>query len=134
MGTGNTVASYVPLLGGALAVGAIWPAAVQSAALPDYYSTYFGLGAADTYRYYDDTLYRVNPQGNAITAVAALLTGNTIAVGKVMPPGYDIYNVPYGYRDQYVDGPDALYRYSDGYIYQLDPKTRMVRAAIEMLD
>ena len=50
-----------------------------------------------------------------------------------MPLGYDVYNVPYPYRGQYLDGPDALYRYSDGYVYQVDPETRLVAAAIELL-
>jgi len=44
-----------------------------------------------------------------------------------------VYNVPYGYRDQYYDTPDALYRYSDGYVYQVDPETRLIAAAIELL-
>ena len=50
-----------------------------------------------------------------------------------MPSGYDIYNVPYGYRDQYRDGPDARYRYSDGYVYQVDPTSQLIVAAIELL-
>ena len=28
---------------------------------------------------------------------------------------------------------DVCYRYSDGYVYQLDPTTRLVQAAIELL-
>lgn len=50
-----------------------------------------------------------------------------------MPLGYDIYNVPPAYRDRYVDGPDAMYRYSDGYVYEVDPTTQLVRAVIELL-
>ena len=50
-----------------------------------------------------------------------------------MPIGYDVYNVPYPYRSQYVDGPNSMYRYSDGYVYQVDPETRLVAAAIELL-
>lgn len=129
----DSVLGYMPLLAGALSVGQIWPSAFASTALPAYYDQYYGLGPSANYRYYDDTLYRVNPQSQAISAIAALLTGNTIAVGQKMPAGYDIYNVPFAYRDQYVDGPDALYRYSDGHIYQLDPATHVVRAAIELL-
>jgi hypothetical protein len=41
--------------------------------------------------------------------------------------------VPYDWRDEYVDGPDSLYRYSDGYVYQIDPKTQLVMAAIQLL-
>ena len=78
-------------------------------------------------------LYRVDPQTSAITSIAALLTGDDIQVGSPMPMGYDVYNVPYPYRSQYADGPQANYRYSDGYVYQVDPETRLVAAAIELL-
>lgn len=133
LGPGDSVLSYIPLLGGALGIGQVWPSAYDPIALPPYYDDYYGLGPADSYRYYDDAIYRVDPDTAAIQSVAALLTGNSIAIGDPMPAGYDIYNVPYGYRDQYYDGPDAMYRYSDGYIYQLDPTTRLVQAAIELL-
>lgn len=133
LGSGTQVVSYVPLLGGALAVGQPWPSAYQSVPIPSYYDSYYNLGPANDYRYYGRTLYRVDPTTSAIRSIAALLTGNSIEVGKPMPAGYDVYNVPFAYRDQYVDGPKAQYRYSDGYIYQLDPTTRLVQAAIELL-
>ena len=133
LGAGTDVLGYLPLLGGALSVGQRWPATYQPIDLPGYYNSYYGLGSPSGYRYYDDTIYRVDPDTAAIQAIAALLTGNDIPIGQPMPAGYDVYNVPYGYRDQYVDGPDALYRYSDGYVYQLDPTTRLVQAAIELL-
>lgn len=128
---GDRIASYVPLLGGALALGSAWPGYYEPVALPMYYQDYYGLGPS--YRYADDVLYRLDPQTDAITAIAALLTGNDIAIGQPLPVGYDVYNVPYDYRDRYVDGPDAMYRYSDGYIYEVDPTTRLVQAAIELL-
>jgi hypothetical protein len=127
------IVSYVPLLGGALAVGNLWPATYAPVALPSYYESYYGLGPYDSYRYADNVIYQVDPETDAITSVIALLTGDTFAVGQPMPAGYDIYNVPYGYRDQYYDTPDALYRYSDGYVYQVDPETRLIAAAIELL-
>ena len=62
----------------------------------------------------------------------ALLAGD-LAVGSQLPAGYDVYNVPVAYRDRYYDTPDAWYRYNDGYIYQVDPQTRLVQAVIEAL-
>jgi hypothetical protein len=130
---GNRVAGFIPLLGGALSVGNPWPSYYDARPVPPYYVDYFGLGPANNYRYADKVIYRVDPQTAAITSVAALLTGDDIRVGQPMPMGYDVYNVPYPYRSQYVDGPNSSYRYSDGYVYQVDPKTRLVAAAIELL-
>lgn len=127
------ILGYVPLLGGALAVGNAWPAFYEPVALPGYYERYYGLGPYDSYRYADDVIYRVDPDTAAITSIAALLTGDEFAVGRPMPLGYDVYNVPWDYRDRYVDGPDAYYRYADGYIYQVDPGTQLIAAAIELL-
>jgi len=124
---------YVPLLGGALSIGNAWPDYYAPFALPGYYESYYGLGRSDSYRYADDVIYRIDPETDAITSIAALLTGDRFAVGQPMPSGYDIYNVPYGYRDQYFDRPDARYRYADGYIYEIDPTTQLIAAAIELL-
>lgn len=127
----NGIAGYIPLLAGALSVGQEWPGQFGVQSVPDYYRSYYNLG--DSYRYYDNTLYRLDPKTQAITSIAALITGDDITVGQAMPQGYDVYNVPLGYRDRYQDGPEAYYRYSDGYIYKVDPKTRLVAAAIELL-
>lgn len=129
----NGIQSWLPLLGGALSPGNVWPSQYQAVNLPGYYQDYYSLGASDGYRYYDDTLFRVDPQSQAITSIAALLTGNSINVGQRLPQGYDAYNVPYSYRDRYSDGPDANYRYSDGAIYQVDPTTQLVQAVIQLL-
>jgi hypothetical protein len=130
---GDRVAGFVPLLGGALAMGNPWPSYFDPTPVPDYYVDYYDLGPSGGYRYADNVLYRVDPQTSAITSIAALLTGNPINVGSRMPTGYDAYNVPYQYRSQYTDGPDAAYRYNDGYVYEVDPTTQLVRAAIELI-
>jgi hypothetical protein len=124
---------YVPLLGGALSIGNAWPDYYAPVALPGYYESYYGLGPYDSYRYADDVIYRVDPETDAITSIVALLTGDPFAVGQPMPLGYDVYNVPWDYRDDYVDGPDAYYRYADGYVYEVDPTTQLIAAAIELL-
>jgi hypothetical protein len=129
----GSLLGWLPVLGGALAPGAAWPAQYQYQPAPDYYSSYFGLPSGRDYRYADGALYGVDPQTQTISQIAALLTGQTPAVGQPLPAGYDIYNVPYQYRDQYADGPDAMYRYNDGYVYQADPKTQLVTAVIQLL-
>ena len=128
---GNRISGFIPLLGGALSIGNRWPTNYGYRQVPDYYSGYYGLG--DSYRYADNVVYRLDPETAAITSIAALLTGNEFNVGQPMPRGYDVYNVPYSYRDRYYDRPDAYYRYNDGYVYQIDPETRLIAAAIELL-
>lgn len=129
----GSILGYVPLLGGSLSVGNAWPSYYQPVNVPDYYVDYYNLGPANSYRYADDVLYRVDPQTSAITSIAALLTGDQLSVGQPLPAGYDVYNVPYAYQDRYTDGPDAAYRYSDGYVYQVDPTTQLIQAAIQLL-
>lgn len=125
---------WLPALGGALAVGQTWPARYTDwRPAPDYYSRYYGLEDRYQYRYADGALYGVDPTTQAIGQIAALLTGQPWTVGQPMPAGYDIYNVPYQYRSRYADTPDSWYRYSDGYVYQVDPTTQLVMAAIQLL-
>jgi hypothetical protein len=129
----GSLLGYLPVLGGALAPGALWPAQYRYQPAPQYYSSYFGLSPNQDYRYADGALYRVDPQTQMISSVAALLTGQNMSVGQPLPSGYDIYNVPYAYRDQYMDNANAMYRYNDGYVYQADPKTQLITAVIQLL-
>ncbi|MFA9199629.1 MAG: hypothetical protein ACEQR8_00360 [Cypionkella sp.] len=133
LGGDDSVLGYIPLLGGALSVGNPWPSTYEPYPVPQYYRDYYNLGPVDSYRYADDVLYRVDPQSGVIESIAALLTGDRFAVGEPLPAGYDVYNVPYGYQDQYYDTPDARYRYADGYVYEVDPTTQLVTAVIELL-
>ncbi len=128
----GSVLSYYPLLGGALSIGNPWPSGWQSTPLTSNYADYYGLD--NDYRYYDGAIYNVDPGTSTIQRIAALLTGDTFNVGQRMPSGYDAYNVPYQYRNQYADRPDANYRYSDGYVYQTDPTTQLIVAAIQLLN
>lgn len=129
----GSLLGYLPALAGALGVGSTWPQQYQYQPVPSYYSNYYGLNQPYDYRYANGALYGVNPQTNAIQQVAALLTGQTPQLGQPMPAGYDVYNVPYAYRAQYADTPQAQYRYNDGYVYQVDPTTRLVQAVIQLL-
>lgn len=129
----GSLLGYLPMLGGALAPGATWPAQYAYQPAPDYYSRYFGLPQGQDYRYADGALYGVNPQTQVISQVAALLTGQNLSVGQPLPGGYDVYNVPYAQRTQYADNANSIYRYNDGYVYQADPKTQLVTAVIQLL-
>ncbi len=129
----NLINAFLPLVGGALFGGNKWPTAYQDYSVPQYYDRYYGRNDDYGYRYADRTIFRVNPQDQAIDGIVALLTGDDFEVGGRMPSGYDVYNVPHQYREQYYDRPDVHYRYSDGYVYQVDPKTRLIAAAIQLI-
>ncbi len=67
-----------------------------------------------------------------ITSIASLLTGG-LSVGQPLPASYSVYNVPMSYRDRYYDTPDNWYRYSNGYIYEVDPTTQLITAMVQAL-
>jgi hypothetical protein len=124
------VAAFLPLLGGALYPGNVWPTTYTQYVVDPYYGSYYGLGRPYDYRYANGALFAVDPETQAIAAIAALLTGDPWVVGSPMPVGYSFYNVPPAYRTRYYDTPTALYRYSDGYVYRVEPRTMVVREAI----
>ena len=124
------VEDLVPTYDYGYGVGQFLPSSYSYYNLPYPYRDYY----ADTddyyYRYAPGAIYRVDPTTSLITAVVSLLTGNGFAVGQPMPLGYDMYNVPLAYRTTYYDTPDTWYRYNNGYIYSVDPRTRLVTAAV----
>jgi len=129
----GSVLGYVPVLGGALSLGNAWPGRYDYQPVPRSFADYYGLTDRYDYRYADGAVYGLDPRTQAISQVAALLTGQQINVGQPMPSGYDVYNVPYAYRDRYADTADARYRYNDGQVYQIDPTTQLVQAVIQLL-
>ena len=129
----GAVASFAPLLGGALWPGQTWPAQYSAYDVPDYYEDYYGFNEPYDYRLADGVIYGLDPQTQAIQSVLALVTDNDWQIGQTMPDGYDIYNVPYAFRDQYFDTADSWYRYDDGYVYQVDPTTQLIQAAIQLI-
>ena len=100
--------------------------------VPVAYQPYYEDQGDWLYRYGDGAIYQVNRSSGLVNAIVQLLAGD-LAVGSPLPMGYDAYNVPYAYRGRYYDTPDHWYRYNDGYIYQVDPKTRLIQAVIQAL-
>lgn len=133
VGSGGLVATLIPLVGGALFGGQIWPDQYTGYEAPAYYDRYYGYGDTYDYRVAQNAIFAVDPQSRQIDGIAGLLTGDRWSVGQRIPAGYDVYNVPLDYRDRYIDRQDAYYRYSDGYVYEVDPTTQLVRAVIELL-
>lgn len=129
----NLVRGIVPLLGGALFGGNIWPQSYTDYRVSPYYARYYGSGATNGVRYADGAIFRVDPQTQMISSIAGLVTGDDWNVGSPAPQGYELYNVPYNYRDRYADDERGYYRYNDGYIYEIDPTTQLVRQIIELI-
>lgn len=121
------VEDVIPTYDYGYGVGQLMPASYSYYNLPYTYRSYFSDDDDYYYRYAPGAIYRVDRDTALISAVAALLTGG-LTVGQPLPVGYSAYNVPLAYRSTYYDRPDAWYRYDNGYIYAVDPGTRVVRS------
>ena len=130
----DLVDGLIPLFGGGgyYALGDPWPQPYNFYNVPMQYQSYWPNGGDYTYRYGDGAIYRLDPSTNLVSGIVALLAGD-LGVGSRLPLGYDVYNVPMAYRSQYYDTPDAWYRYNDGYIYRVDPTTRLITAVIDAI-
>ncbi len=119
--------------GGYYALGDPWPSPYNFYNVPQQYrSTWFDNGD-DCYRYDGwGAIYQVRCDTNVVSSIVSLLAGD-LGVGSRLPMGYDVYNVPLAYRSNYADTSDAWYRYNDGYIYRVDPTTRLITAVIDAL-
>jgi len=113
-------------------VGQMLPTSYSYYNLPYPYRSYYSDNDDYSYRYAPGAIYQVDRDSQLISAVVSLLTGG-LGVGQQLPLGYDAYNVPMNYRSQYYDTPDNMYRYSNGYIYQVDPTSRLVTAVIDAI-
>ena len=128
----DLIDAIIPLFGGGFGIGQPLPAGYDAYNVPiqyrdDYYDT-----DESSYRYGDNAIYRVDNQSGMIEGIVALLGGG-LNVGQELPDGYDAYNLPMDYRDDYQDGDEYNYRYADGNIYQVDAKTQIIQAIMEMV-
>jgi hypothetical protein len=121
------VENVVPLYASGYGVGQMLPSSYDYYNVPYQYRDMYP--ASNNYRYAPGAIYQYDPSSSLITSVASLLSPG-FAVGQQLPMGYSAYNVPYGYRQTYYDTPNALYRYNNGYIYQVDPATQLVSAIV----
>jgi hypothetical protein len=107
-------------------VGEPWPVAYPGYNVPYGYQALYSDTPEWQYRYADGGIYQVDPTTQVIQALVALVSGQQFGVGQPLPLGYDTYNVPIAYRDQYYDTDDAWYRYADGYVYRVDPANGLI--------
>lgn len=121
------VEDVIPTYDYGYGIGQIMPASYSYYNVPYAYRSYYTDDDDYYYRYAPGAIYRVDRDTALISAVVALLTGG-LSVGQPLPLGYSAYNVPLAYRSTYYDTPDVWYRYDNGYIYAVDPGTRVVRS------
>ena len=126
------VEDVVPVYAGGYGVGQLLPSAYNYYNVPLQYRGMYYDTPQSAYWYSPGAIYQYDPRTSVITSVAAL-TSPGFAIGQPLPVGYDVYNVPYGYRSTYYDTPNAWYRYNNGYIYQVDPVTQIVTAIVASL-
>jgi len=128
----SLIAALIPLLTGGTGIGQMLPQSYSSYNVPYQYRSMYYDTPDYNYRYAPGAIYQVEPRSNLITGVPMLLA-NDLSVGARLPFGYGAYNVPMAYRSNYYDTADSMYRYNDGYIYRVDPKTQLITAVINAL-
>ena len=128
----NLIASLLPLLGGGLATGQMFPSAYSNYYVPQQYRAFYPDSQDDYYRFANGYVYEIDRDSGMIEGMVPLMA-NGYGMGQMMPLSYSAYNVPYQYRGFYPDDGDHMYRYAPGAIYQVDPTTRLVTAVASLL-
>jgi hypothetical protein len=131
-GSSGYIEDVIPLLDRGYGVGQMLPAGYSYYNVPYQYRDAYYDTDDYYYRYAPGAIYQVDRDTQLITAIASLLTGG-LSVGQPLPAAYGVYNVPMSYRDMYYDTPDHWYRYSNGYIYQVDPTTQLITAIVRSI-
>jgi hypothetical protein len=126
------VEGVIPMYAGGYGVGQMLPSAYSYYNVPYQYRSVYYDTPDYNYWYAPGAIYQYDPRSSMITSVAALLSPG-FTIGQPLPAGYGVYNVPYAYRATYYDTPTALYRYNNGYIYQVDPASMLVTAIVASL-
>ncbi|GAC1580308.1 MAG: hypothetical protein NVS3B5_13810 [Sphingomicrobium sp.] len=116
--------------------GERYPAAYDFYNVPRPYQSFYPDNGLDNYRFGNGAIYQVNRSNGIIESIVALLAGGglgQLGVGQRLPAGFDVYNIPDAYRNRYYDTSAANYRYANGNIYQVDPKSQLIQAIISAL-
>nr|WP_294851590.1 hypothetical protein [uncultured Sphingomonas sp.] len=116
-------------------VGTALPAALAGSMLIGPYSQWYRDDDRYFYRWDDDYVYRVRRDGGLIDALFPAIDRDYYyyPVGYEYPSAYDYYNIPYQYQAFYPNQGDWRYRYGDGAIYRVDPRTNMIAGISSLL-
>lgn len=128
----SLIESLLPLLGGGLMTGQMFPSAYSNYYVPQQYRAFYPESRDDYYRFANGYVYEIDRDSGMIESMVPLMAGG-YGMGQMLPMSYSAYNVPYQYRGLYPDGSDYMYRYAPGAIYQVDPTTRLITAVASLL-
>ena len=85
------------------------------------------------YRYGNDwTVYRFDRSTRLVSSIIPL-SATGLFLGEPLPLGYQVYNVPFGYRNYYQDSDDYLYRYDRNAIYRVNTESMLVEGVVALL-
>jgi hypothetical protein len=134
----NLVSQVIPLYATQMLVGEPMPLGYEVYNVPIQYRDQYEDNGENLYRYDDNAIYQVDGETGIVEQIVALLTGGSgglggLGVGQKLPDGYDAYNLPMQYRDQYADSDEHHYRYADNNIYQVDPQTQLIEQVISLI-
>jgi hypothetical protein len=122
--------------GQAKKIGTLLPAALRSSVLSGPYRAWYRDDERFLYRMGPDGfIYRVNRTNSLIDALipGSLNDFGYYPVGMAYPSAYNFYNVPMQYSSYWPDSDDYYYRYGNGAIYQVDPRTSMIQGIVALL-
>ncbi|HUE78295.1 MAG TPA: hypothetical protein VMN38_01505 [Sphingomicrobium sp.] len=113
-------------------VGQVIPANYRQRVLPRGLHDFYRDNDDVYYRYGDGYVYRVDRRTNLISSLLPLL-GAGLMPGQMFRSAYSNYQVPNQYRAFYRDTPDYYYRFSNGYVYEIDRNTGMIESLIPLM-
>lgn len=116
-------------------VGNQLPSNYAQQALSGPYSQWYRDGDRNIYRMGDGVIYRVDKATGRVLGMIPASTNNFgyYPIGMTYPAAYNSYNVPMQYRSYYPSDADMAYRYANGAIYGVDPKTQAVQSIVALL-
>ena len=113
-------------------IGSVIPAAYAGGYLPSGLRDLYRENDDHYYRYGDGYLYQVDRRSNLVETLLPLFGGGYM-VGQQFPADYADYAMPSYYQPFYQDSPEDYYRFSNGYVYDIDRRSGLIENIIPAL-
>ena len=96
------------------------------------YSNWFNQNQSSDWRYDQGYAYRINPSSNLAQSIIPLL-GGALFGGNQWPQGFTDYQVSPYHAQFFGAGDNDAFRYADGAMFGVDPKTQMIGSIVGLL-